>query len=91
MKGKLCLYELWLLPAPTENRDIWNFYGSVTLNNGKLTGYFEITWYAILWNRSHFLILCIMKEKLCLFGTIGVTCANTKSRHLEFLRLTDFE
>ena len=25
------------------------------------------------------------------FSTIGVTCANTKSRHLELLRLTDFE
>ena len=23
--------------------------------------------HAILWNRSHFLILCSMKEKLCLF------------------------
>ena len=69
----------------------WNFSGSLTLNNGKLIGYFGSPCYAIVLNRSHFLILCSMKETLCLFLTTCVTCTNTKSRHLEFLRLTDFE
>ena len=40
---------------------------------------------------SHLLILCNMGKKVCLSGTIGVTCTITKSKLLEFLWLTDFE
>ena len=91
MKETLCLFELYMLLVPTQNQDIWNFYGSMPLNNGKQIEYFGIPWYAIVLNRSHFLSVCSMKERLCLFSTIRVTCGNTKSRHLEFLRLIDFE
>ena len=57
----------YVLLVATKNQDIENFYGSLTLNNGKLIWYFESPWYAIVLNRSHFLILCSMKERLCFF------------------------
>ena len=91
MKERLYLFELYMLLVPTQNQDIWNFYSSLTLNKGKLIWFFGSLWYAIVLNRSHFLILCSMKEKLCLFWIIRVACTNTKSRPLAFLRLTDFE
>ena len=53
--------------VPTQHQDIWNFYGSLTLSNGKLISYFGSPWYLIVLNRSHFLILCGMKKRLCLF------------------------
>ena len=56
-----------MLLVSTQNEDIWNFYGSLTLNNRKPIEYFGSPWYAILLNRSYFLIWCSMKEKLCLF------------------------
>ena len=90
-KRNSAVFELQVLPVLTQNQDIWNFYGSLTLNNGNLVGYFGNPWYAILFNRSHFLIFCSIEENICLFLTIGITCTNTKSRHLEFLRLTDLK
>ena len=30
------LFELWISPALRQDQDIWNFYSSLTLNNGKL-------------------------------------------------------
>ena len=35
MKERLGFLELYVLLVPTEDQDIWNFYGSMTLNNGK--------------------------------------------------------
>ena len=32
-----------------------------------------------------------MKEKNALFKSMGFTCTDTKSRHMEFLLITDFE
>ena len=55
-----------------KNQDIWNFYGSLILNNGKLIGYFGSPWYAIVLNRSHFLILCSMKGEIAPF--LNYTC-----------------
>ena len=60
-------FELYVFLVPTQNQDIWNFYSSLTLNKGKLTSYLESSWYYIVLNRSHFLILCCMKERLCFF------------------------
>ena len=37
-----------------ENEDIWNFHGSLTLNNGKLIGYSGSLSYAIVSNMTHF-------------------------------------
>ena len=61
------IFELELLPVPTQNQDIWNFFDLLTLNNGKLIQYFGSLFYAILWNRSYFFIFCGMREKLNLF------------------------
>ena len=36
IKGKLCLFDLLVLPVRTQNQDSWNFYSSLTMNNGKL-------------------------------------------------------
>ena len=41
-----CL-ELCVSSVMTENEDIWNFHGSLTLNKGKLIGYSGSLWYAI--------------------------------------------
>ena len=40
MGRKFSLYEVYALPVASQNQEIWNFHGSLTLNNGKLTGYF---------------------------------------------------
>ena len=34
-------FELCVLPVLTQNEDIWNFYGSLTLNNEKLIDILE--------------------------------------------------
>ena len=57
-----CL-ELCVSSVLTQNEDIWNFHGSLTLNKGKLICYFGSLWYAIVSNMTHFLILFRMREK----------------------------
>ena len=54
MREKMAFVELCVLPALTQNRNIWIFYGSLTLNNEKLTRYFRRPQYAILSNMTHF-------------------------------------
>ena len=39
--------EVWVSPVLMQNSGIWNFHGSLTLNNGKLIGYFKNLWYDI--------------------------------------------
>ena len=36
MREKMPFLEQCVSPVLTQNQDIWNFYGSLTLNNGKL-------------------------------------------------------
>ena len=36
MREKMAFYELCVSPVLTQNQGIWNFHGSLTLNNGKL-------------------------------------------------------
>ena len=48
-----CL-ELCVSSLLTQNEDIWNFHGSLTLNKGKLISYSESFWYAIVSNMTHF-------------------------------------
>ena len=50
----MACFELCVSPALTQNEDIWNFHGSVTLNKGKLIYYFGRLWYAIVSNMTHF-------------------------------------
>ena len=40
-----------------QNQHIWNFHGSLTLNNGKLNLYFRSPCFVILSNITHFVIL----------------------------------
>ena len=37
-----------------QNQDIWNFHGSLTMNNGKLILCFRNPYYAIVSNMTHF-------------------------------------
>ena len=46
-----------------KNPDIWNFYSSPTMNNGKLIRYFRSHLYVIVSNMTHFLILFDIREK----------------------------
>ena len=56
-------FELCVTPVLTQNPDIRNFHGSLTLNNGKLIRYFRSPWYAIVSNMTHFFIQFAMREK----------------------------
>ena len=83
-------FELCVSPVLTQNQHIWNIHDSLTLNNGKLIGYFTNSSYAIVSNMTLFFILFGMREK-GLFLTLCFTCTDTKSTHSEFSWLTDFE
>ena len=75
-------------PLLTQIQQVKNFDSSLTLNNGKLTSYSKGLCYAIMLNITHFFILFGM-EKNGWFWTTYFTCADTKSRHLKFLQLTN--
>ena len=40
-------FEIWVSSVLMQNPGIWNFHGSLTLNNGKLIRYFKSFWYDI--------------------------------------------
>ena len=63
MREKMPLFEVWVSLVLTQNRDIWTFHHSPTLNIGKRIGYFRNPWYAIVSNMTHFFILFGMREK----------------------------
>ena len=44
----MACFELCVSSVLTENEDILNFHGSLTLNNGKLIAYSGSLWYAIV-------------------------------------------
>ena len=54
-------------PVSMKIPDIWNFYSSLTMNNGKLIRYFRSHLYAIVSNMAHFLIPFGMREKMACF------------------------
>ena len=62
MREKNGLFELCSIVL-MQNLDLWNFYSSPALINGKLRWYFISLWYAIVFNMAHFYILFGMKEK----------------------------
>ena len=39
MREKMSLFEVWVSPVLAQKLDIWNFDGSLALNNGKLVWY----------------------------------------------------
>ena len=65
MGRKMAYIELWISPVLRQDQDTWNFYGSLTLNNGKLIWYVRNPYYAIVSNMTHFLILFGMRQKMC--------------------------
>ena len=36
MRAKMTFFEVWVSPVQMQNTGIWNFHGSLTLNNEKL-------------------------------------------------------
>ena len=48
----MACFELCVSSVLTQNEDILNFHDSLTLNKGKLIGYFGSLWYAIVSNDS---------------------------------------
>ena len=89
-EGKMACFELCFLFVLMQNEDIWNFYGSLTLNKGKLIWYSGSFYYAIVKNMTNFSLFG-MREENGLFWTMCFICTDTKWRHLEFSWLTDFE
>ena len=67
MRKKMACFELCVSSVLTQNEDIWNFHGSLTLNKGKLIEYFGSLWYAIVSNMTHFVILFGMRKKMACF------------------------
>ena len=67
-------WSLWPFLAVSsvsmKNPDIWNFYSSPTMNNGKLIRYFRSHLSAIVPNMAHFLIPFGMRENNGLFPTV---------------------
>ena len=47
MREKMPFFEVWVSTVLMQNPGIWNFNGSLTLNNGKLISYFLSLWYDI--------------------------------------------
>ena len=61
-------------PVSMKNPDIWNFYSSPTMNNGKLIRYFRSHLYDIVSNTAHILTPFGMREKNGLFRTVFHLC-----------------
>ena len=53
----MAFFELCVSSVLTQNKGIWNFHGSLTLNNGKLIRYSGSLWYAIVSNVLMFTIM----------------------------------
>ena len=64
---KMASFELWISSVLRQDQDIWIFYSSLTLNNGKLICYFRSPYYAIVLNMTHLFIQFGMREKKTCF------------------------
>ena len=73
----MACFELCVSSVLTQNEDIWNFDGSLTLNKGKLIRYSGSLWYAIVSNITHFFILFGMREEMASFELCFI-CADAK-------------
>ena len=67
MRKEMACFELCVSSVLTQNEDIWNFHGSLTLNNGKLIRYSGSLWYAIVSNITHFCSFCLEWKKMACF------------------------
>ena len=64
---KMTFFELCVSSVLTQNEDIWNFHGSLTLHNGKLIWYSRSLWYAIVSNMTHFFHSVWNEKKMTFF------------------------
>ena len=87
---KIACFGLSVSLVLTQNEDIWNFHGLLTLDNRKLMWYLRSNWYAIVSKMTHF-SFCFEWEKNGLFWTMFFIWTDAKWRHLEFSQLIDFE
>ena len=60
----MACFELCSSSVVAQIADIWNFYGSLTLNKGKLISYSGSLWYAIVSNMTHFSFFSSERRKL---------------------------
>ena len=67
IREKIECFKLCVTPVLTQKPDIRNFHSSLTLNNGKLIGYFRSPWYAIVLKVTHFLIRFAIEKKMTFF------------------------
>ena len=67
----VAIYFLTVSPVSMKNPDIWNFYSSQTMINGKLIQYFRSHLYAIVSNMTHFLIPFGMREKIAFSNCVS--------------------
>ena len=75
----MACFELCVSSVLTQNEDIWNFHGSLTLNKGKLISYSGSLWYAIVSNMTHLFILFGMREKMAYFEPcVSSFCTDAK-------------
>ena len=63
----MACFELCVSPVLTQNEDIWNFHGSLTLNIVKLISYFGSFLYAIVSNMTHFCSFCWNEKNMACF------------------------
>ena len=66
-RKKCPFFEVWVSHVLMQNADIWNFHGSLTLNNGKPIWYSKSLWYAIVSNIINLFVLFGTREKIPLF------------------------
>ena len=67
IREEMACFELCSSSVVTQIADIWNFYGSLTLNKGKLISYSGSFWYAIVSNMTYFFFLFGIREKMACF------------------------
>ena len=72
MREKMTCFDLCASPVLTQNENIWNFNGSLTLNR------FRFPWYAIMSNVTRFVILFGMREKLPVLNCVSPVLAQNK-------------
>ena len=64
---KMACFQPCVSSVLTQNEDIWNFHGSLSLNKWKPFYYSGSLWYGIVSNMTHFFILFGMKENMAYF------------------------
>ena len=73
----MACFELCSLSVLTQNEDIWNFHGSLTLNKGKQICYSGSLWYGTVSNMTHFdhnALFFVLQVKVLFQPNIRISC-----------------